>query len=478
MGCLLAGLIVLSPFTPTAQADYAAGVEAENAGDKNLARRIWRRSAWRQNDLLSQIKLGEIYKAGDVRTGGLPRDDVESQQEIEALVWYYMASVNADQYELGLEQFIRRRDDARREARELLLRMGQNEVGIAHDRITYISWCRGASGLLRLARVYRSTLFDLADPPEYGTRERTTTAGTGGRQQRRIIRRRDGEDTQQTIPYIPRPDLSPKFIDILTFFYIAENDGLGAIAKEEREDFEQRLVDLLSQQYETLNEAEAKVAELSLAAEENAEYWVPPYEIYADSEIYGPNELWDECQRDDPEMNTFVDTSRLDVRYIQYALQVIGALGPDSRADNEMGPTTRRAIARFQEENGFQPTGDLTLTQTRYLIRLAAIRGHTLSQNVLGVMYAKCIGVPFDEIRAKYWFEQAHSGRLAVAAHNLRVLYHPGDQGRDNNQARKCYYGPRTVKDDAQEAERWRDEAAKLGYKPAQQELLYLFRQQ
>ncbi len=63
------------------------------------------------------------------------------------------------------------------------------------------------------------------------------------------------------------------------------------------------------------------------------------------------------------------------------------------------------------------------------LIQTAAIRGDASSQNSLGVMYAKGIGVVRNYARAAFWFQKAADQRYGAALYHLGVLYKVGPDG-------------------------------------------------
>jgi TPR repeat protein len=64
-----------------------------------------------------------------------------------------------------------------------------------------------------------------------------------------------------------------------------------------------------------------------------------------------------------------------------------------------------------------------------HLIQTAAQRGDASSQNTLGVMYAKGVGVPLNYVRAAYWFTKSGDQRFGAALYHLGVLYKVGPNG-------------------------------------------------
>jgi len=71
----------------------------------------------------------------------------------------------------------------------------------------------------------------------------------------------------------------------------------------------------------------------------------------------------------------------------------------------------------------------LTARQLVHAIQMAAVNGDAGSQNTLGVMYAKGLGVPVNYPRAEYWFMKAADQRYAAALYHLGVLYKVGPPG-------------------------------------------------
>src|SRR6201999_2379728 len=83
----------------------------------------------------------------------------------------------------------------------------------------------------------------------------------------------------------------------------------------------------------------------------------------------------------------------------------------------------------FQAAIVHDPSGHLTVSETVLAIQMAAQRGDASSQNTLGVMYAKGVGVPINYVRSAYWFGKAADQRYAAAIYHLGVLYKAGPNG-------------------------------------------------
>ena len=90
------------------------------------------------------------------------------------------------------------------------------------------------------------------------------------------------------------------------------------------------------------------------------------------------------------------------------------------------------------------------------LIQTAAIKGDAPSQNALGVMYAKGIGVVRNFVRAQYWFQKAADQRYGAALYHLGVLYKKGPDG---------------IKPDLNRANDYFTSSALAGFKPTMNQL-------
>lgn len=157
----------------------------------------------------------------------------------------------------------------------------------------------------------------------------------------------------------------------------------------------------------------------------------------------------------------------IDVKGIQQALKTLGYdPGP---ADGIMGEKTRLAIVRYQRDKGFptngRPSHDLherlhidTLGYDHYIkstaeknykqgadyfygnngkpkdyvkaasfFRKSAENGHPGSQNHLGAIYGKGLGVQKDYKEAVKWYQSAADNGLANGYYNLGVMYANGN---------------------------------------------------
>jgi len=111
-------------------------------------------------------------------------------------------------------------------------------------------------------------------------------------------------------------------------------------------------------------------------------------------------------------------------RFIQLALKDLGHYrGP---LDGTLGAGSRTAISAWQGGRGLSPTGRLDPRQTLDLLTEAADAGRPQSQNILGMLRARGIGLPQDAAAARAWFEQSAAQGNEHAAFNLGVLYRDG----------------------------------------------------
>lgn len=407
MACatLLAALFLYA--VPAQAAGFADGKRAFDAGDYAQAVRLWRRAAWQQNDLLSQVELGKLYSSGKHTA----RDDTE------AYVWYYLASVNPST--LGLSEIARQ--EARRlkdfsliERARLFGPMVPSLRNEAHNRIVYILASSGADGQFRLAEIYDERFgefgeeLNVASTPvgssaaaeEFpglftdSARETTTVTSDSSLSD-------DDRESYALFSGIPRNNA-----EALAYYIRASKRG-HPLATVLESSLKEDVVDR-TPGYGKL------VIEAALKRETG---WAPPFEVY-------PGGHSDESLGDSDTEVALIAAEKLELRFIQHALRALGYY--NLRVDNAPGPGTRNGIRQFQESIGARITGELTSDETVRLIRTAALRGHAISQNALGTMYFKGIGVPVDFVRAREWFQKAADQRYPFALYNLGVIFRDG----------------------------------------------------
>lgn len=119
-----------------------------------------------------------------------------------------------------------------------------------------------------------------------------------------------------------------------------------------------------------------------------------------------------------------VHASTLDPRCYQEGLKALGYY--DGAIDGIIGRRSKAAIAAFQSEHGFVPTGELTEAQRIALIRAAAEAGDAKSQYTFGLMAAQGIGLPEDVETAVHWLEAAAEQDDPAGLYRLGMFYRDG----------------------------------------------------
>ncbi len=376
---VLAALLAAGGSIFTARADYADGNYALNHISLETAVRLWRKAAWQDNDFLSQVKLGDIYSNAS---------DSRYYDPVEAYVWYYLAGINRAGHgrnwsDEGADVMRARRWHALTDQQSLLLELSSQERGEAHDRIIYIEACRGAEGFLDLGRL--STTDANRGRSDYDDDE----FARGGRYSGYGAR----------APSV----MQPNDADALTFFHIADSMGhplgrpfLFALEGRMRGSWiGSRIVDKQAKAFH---------------------YWTPPYEFYPSGSSPGGVPLSDECL---PHIER------------QRALALSAAIPPDAvrHALTFLGWKGEKAVAEYQASLPDEASGRLTAQELVRAIQTAAFNGDAASQNTLGVMYAKGLGVVTNYVRAEYWFLKAADQRYPAALYHLAVLYKAGPPG-------------------------------------------------
>ena len=147
-------------FVTHALADYADGNQVRQSGaGLEKAVREWRRAAWQQDDIFSQMELGKLY-SGDKSFGA----DLTVVDPVEGYVWYYLAlrpnhlyAVD-DEGPAGDRFRLRQRkafDDMQRDFDSMTLEQRME----ARSRIIYILASRGAEGFITLGKLHREYKF-------------------------------------------------------------------------------------------------------------------------------------------------------------------------------------------------------------------------------------------------------------------------------------------------------------------------------
>jgi TPR repeat protein len=173
-------------------------------------------------------------------------------------------------------------------------------------------------------------------------------------------------------------------------------------------------------------------------AERRARYWSPPYEFYPGVTAGG-------VPHSDESLPSLEDRIALG-RVVDMPWFAIGEALDFRRYTKHgrgCGPPPicyRKPIVQFQLALGYEPTGVLTPPQIVRLIQMAAVDGDAISQDRLGIMYAKGIGVPQNFVRAEKWFINAANQHNADALFNLYVLYKVGPNGIEQDEHKAASY--------------------------------------
>ena len=437
--CLFAaaGLAAATFLGVPAVADYTDGTVASNKISMEAALSLWRKAAWQNDDFLSEIRLGDLY--------GDERGENKFYDPVEAYVWYYLASASdrIDQY-IG-DWFARRvvANDYHRalaQQQKLMLLMTADQREQARKRLIYVLSCRGADGFIKLGELH-STMFtaDAEDPRwhnsgppldynEYPNESPTTYGALTDawhwhhaffERSRHEFETGDAVSARHMLGIDSSSVIVPNDGEALMYFHIADNMG-HPLAREYLRGLDQ-----------AVRATRGLGPRIALEAAERAHYWFPPFEYYPTGETDSGVPHSDECAIDlDRQRSLVLVQSIIPVHDVQQALWFLGwSTTPFSRWQAAAGPAEFKAIARFQATLGDDSTGHLTPLQTVRLIQTAAERGDAASQNTLGVMYARGVGVSVNYVRAAFWFQKAADQRYAAALYHLGVLYKVGPDG-------------------------------------------------
>ncbi len=444
-----------------AHADFTDGIIASNKISEEAGIRIWRKEAWQNDDFLSAMRLGDIYDD--------ERGDNKFFDPVEAYVWYYLAAASDRIHEDIGDENARRviandfhRALAQQEKLMLLLNGDQREQ--ARNRLIYILSCRGPDGFIKLGQLH-STVYGADDaasrggyrPPGYGgdypmdSPDTYAAMGDVWHSERsfhdRAWREYDYGDAAAARRMMGIPTSSvivPNDGEALMYFHIADNMG-HPLAREYLRGLDA-----------AIRNARGLGPRISAEAAEKAKYWVPQYEFYPPGDTASGVPHTDECRIGfDRERSLALVNAAVPPHDVQQALWFLGwSTTPFARWSGPLADA--KAVARFQATIGNDPTGHLTPLEVTRLIQTAAQRGDAASQNTLGVMYAKGIGVTLNYVRAEYWFKKAGDQRYAAALYHLGVLYKVGPNG---------------IKQDLSKANDYMTASALAGFKPTMNQL-------
>ncbi|HJW39900.1 MAG TPA: tetratricopeptide repeat protein [Rhizomicrobium sp.] len=376
-----------------AAADYGDGNYAANHISLEAAVKVWREAAWQNGDFLSQVKLGDVYSNSS---------DSRYYDPVEAYVWYYLAGKNrmgrARMWDEDAADVIRTRHaHAIDKQQEILLELSSAQRTEARDRITYILSCSGADGFLALGRISETRpRSDDSEDDDYDRRGDRHGYGNGSSYA-------GGDRSSGPAASV----MAPNDADALVYFHTADAMGnplgrgyLNSLEGALRGSYAGgRLVEKLSKGFH---------------------YWFPPFEFYPAGTSAGGVPLSDECVPTMERERALAMAGAVPADAVRHALYFLGWKGP-------------RAVALYQASIPDQSTGLLTAVQLVRAIQSAAVDGDAVSQNTLGVMYAKGLGVVTNYARAEYWFLRAADQRFPAALYHLGVLYKVGPPGVDQD---------------------------------------------
>lgn len=454
---LLAVLVFLALSITIAAADYADGQRAFQRGDYTRAVKLWRRAGWQEDDLFSQLKLGDLYAQGKL----------VNRDYVEAYVWYYLASVNPTALGLTNETYnIRRKKmmDALTKRHQIFVPMVPQDRAEARDRIVYILASRGAEGFFKLGEIFdeRRACFPGIgyDPKKLRTTDDDDHAG------QLLIYTRKRVAKSETDPFNPanqKPDydhifyipnkshptvlgeckprhheslfmvvdgIVPNNAEALSYYILAAGKG-HPFAGELRTELTKHMG--ASESDESSNKLITISTRIIESAKRRAANWRPPFERY-------PGKHSDESTGDSDRADALARINELDLRWLQKAMAALGIY--KGEPDNAWGQHTAESMRAYQKMIGAPVTKqmnefhNLTAEQKIRLIKTVAARGDKQIQNVLGSMYYYGIGEPVNYSSAQIWFERSADQLYPYALYNLGVMYRDGfGTPVDKNQA-------------------------------------------
>lgn len=457
-----AGMLASIP----AEADYTDGVIAAAKISQEAGIKIWRQGAWRDDDFLSEVRLGDVY--------GDERGDNKFYDPVESYVWYYLASESDRIQEHIGDRYARRiiatdYHRALQEQQKLMLLMNADQREQARKRIIYILSCRGADGYIKLGQIHTANYGDdvapaaPSGPPAWNSHgyhqtysPPADTYGSLGNvwsSEHRFhddawgeFENGDAAQARRQMGIASDSVIIANNGEALMYFHIADNMG-NPIAREYL-----RGLDAQVRSSRWLG------PRVSVEAAEKSQYWMPPFEFYPNGDNASGVPYTDECHLGlDRERALSLAQGGIPPHDVQQALWFLGwSSVPFARWAATTGNSEYKAVARFQATMGDDPTGRFTPLEIVRLIQTAAQKGDAASQNTLGVMYAKGVGVPLNYVRAEHWFQKAGDQRYGAALYHLGVLYKAGPSG---------------IKQDLSKANDYMTASALAGFKPTMNQL-------
>jgi TPR repeat protein len=403
---------------PGAKADFTDGAQAASRTSMEAGIRMWRKAAWQDDDFLSEIKLGDIY--GDERGTNRYNDPVE------AYVWYFLATKSTRVGQYAGDVYARRIlannvYRALKNQQKLLVLMSGDDRADARNRIIYVLSCRGADGFVQLGQIHARNRGEFNRPYRYRGFQidnwtifsaMSDAAQAHSRFDDRSQREFDEGEfaaARQMMGVNSNSVIIRNDGEALIYFHIAENMGHP-----------------MGREY--LRGLDAAVRgqpgwgqRVAQEANDKARVWYPPLEFYPAGDVQAGLPYTDECIVNfDKQRALMLVNAGLPPNAVSQALKFLGW---------NRGKGDIQGIQKFQQTIANAPTGKLTAPEAVRLVQTAALRGDAGSQNALGIMYAKGIGVIRNYVRAQYWFQKAADQRYGAALYHLGVLYKVGPPG-------------------------------------------------
>ncbi len=458
---LFAAALFLVSGTP-AKSDFADGERAFQRGDYTRAVKLWRRAAWQEDDLFSQLELGDLYSKGKL----------VNRDYVEAYVWYYLASVNTTALGLTPNAYQIRKiklAEALEKRKRVYVPMVPQERAEARDRIVYILASRGAEGFFKLGEIFderracqRGQRYNdskelvTASPDEEldikegkaliiysrsivkGGESSPYTSGASQWDDKHIFYVPDPNNPNDIRPcearhheslFMTEDGISPNNAEALSYYILAAGKG-HPFAAELRTDLTDHMNGSRGGAPGGSITISTRIIE---SAKRRAANWRPPFETY-------PGKHSDESEGDSDREDALARINELDLRWLQKAMKALGIY--KGEPDNEWGGHTAESMRAYQKMIGAPVTKQMTefhnLTgeQKIRLIKTVAARGDKEIQNVLGSMYYYGIGEPVNYSSAQIWFERSADQLYPYALYNLGVMYRDGfGTPVDKNQA-------------------------------------------
>ncbi len=459
IAALLVGLTAAFQLSSPVRADSYEGLQSYEQGRKDEAIHLLRRSAWQDNNIFAQLKLGDIYNAKS-------ESDKGYRDPVEAAVWFYLALLNVNvsenlYYGPVSDKLSTRLNDVQSKLQDIYTNLLQDERIDLRNRITYIEACRGPEGLILLGQLHdrrfeRTTLYSpyqghTQEPngddswPPTGSYYPSSPGGYGS-----------GPSSFRAPLYGETQPIEKSDLEAKLFYKLAEMEGYP-YAKE----YLEGLSDSSSSSYSggSYGGTSPDVRQPDLQARAKAERWLSPFEFYAAETRYRGElpsglVLSDECPV------TFAREKALELgrRLIppQVLFEMLDFLGFARGFSPREMP---RAVSKYQDFLGEPQTGELTPIQIVRLLQIAAVRGQKKAQRCLGIMYVKGVGVVRNLVRAEKWLLAAAEQGDGEAMYALSELYSLGGRGIEKAEDK---------------ANRYRQGAAVSGFAPVRSEFLRL----